>query len=251
MPRRDPNPTASLAQILFEQGFGTRREVAGLLERGAVCVAGRVVSDGLERFATGGLSVVVDGTPWPVHERAVVMLHKPAGYECSAKPGAWPSVLSLLPAPLLRRGVQPVGRLDQDTTGLLLLTDDGTLLHRLTSPRWHVPKIYRVQTARPVDEAQVQALRAGVVLRDDPKPAVATRAEVTGPMALELVLTEGRYHQVKRMLAAVGNHVESLHRHAIGALELPTDLAPGQWRWVPAEAVDTFVARMGPARPDA
>ena len=127
--------------------------------------------------------------------------------------------------------MQPVGRLDEDTTGLLLLTDDGALIHRLTSPKHHVPKVYDVTAKHPVDDAQLDALRAGVVLDDDPQPVRALAAERTGERTLALTLDEGRYHQVKRMLAAVGNRVEALHRSAFGGLDL-AGVAPGAWRWV-------------------
>ncbi len=221
-----------LSQILFTQGFGTRRECAGLVALGAVRVGGEVVDDPAADFAPAGLVLTIDGVDWPVHAKAVVLLHKPAGYECSARPKHWPSILSLLPSPLRTRGLQPVGRLDQDTTGALLLTDDGALIHRLTHPKRHVAKVYEVCTARPVEPAQVERLLAGVVLDDDPAPVRAAAAEATGECALRLVLTEGKYHQVKRMLAAVGNHVETLHRSRIGPIELPTGLKPGQWCWI-------------------
>jgi 16S rRNA pseudouridine516 synthase len=220
-----------IAQILFSQGFGSRRECAGLLQHGLVRVHGRVIDDPHEDFETAGLDFEVQGRVWPFHASALLMLHKPAGYECSQKPRHHPSILSLLPAPLRTRGVQPVGRLDEDTTGLLLLTDDGALIHRLTSPKHHVPKVYEVGCRHPVDDAQLQRLRAGVVLDDDPAPVRAAAAEATGPNSLALTLTEGKYHQVKRMLAAVGNRVETLHRSRFGALSLG-DLAPRLWRWV-------------------
>jgi 16S rRNA pseudouridine516 synthase len=220
------------AQLLFSQGFGTRRVCAALVAAGRLRVGGHVVDDPGAEFDASGLVFEVDGVPWPWHERAVVLLHKPTGYECSQRPSAWPSVLSLLPPPLRTRGVQPVGRLDADTTGVLLLTDDGTLIHRLTSPKQHVAKVYEVGTKHPVDEALVQRLRAGVVLDDDPKPVRAAACEATGEHALRLTLTEGRYHQVKRMVAAAGNRVETLHRSAFGPVQLPHDLAPGQWCWL-------------------
>ena len=140
------------------------------------------------------------------------------------------------------QGVQAVGRLDQDTTGLLLLTDDGAFIHRMASPRHHVPKVYEVVTRHPVDERQVQRLLDGVVLDDDPKPVRAAACEATGACALSLTLTEGKYHQVKRMLAAVGNRVEALHRSRIGGLALPPDLAPGQWRWLGANELQALRA---------
>jgi 16S rRNA pseudouridine516 synthase len=223
-----------LAQILFSQGFGNRRECMALVRSGAVQVAGQAVSDPEADFATEDLVFHVNGQPWPYHAHAVLLLHKPAGYECSRAPHQHASVLSLLPPPLRLRGVQPVGRLDADTTGLLLLTDDGALNHRLSGPRLHVPKVYEVTTRHAVDAGQVAALLRGVVLHDDPAPARATACQATGPKSLRLTLTEGRYHQVKRMLAAVGNRVEALHRSALASLQLPADLAPGAWRWLGA-----------------
>ena len=221
-----------LAEILFIQGFGSRRECAALIASGAVGLLGRALRDGDEELALEGLVLDIDGQPWPCHRHALLMMHKPAGYECSRQPQRHPSVLSLLPPPLRRRGVQPVGRLDQDTTGLLLLTDDGALLHRLTHPRRHVAKVYEVQTRHPVDEAQVRSLLAGVVLHDDPEPVRAAACAALGSHTLQLSIAEGRYHQVKRMVAAAGNRVEALHRSAFGSLALAPDLQPGQWRWL-------------------
>jgi 16S rRNA pseudouridine516 synthase len=232
--RRAAQP--ALADILFGQGFGTRRHCAGLIDAGLVAVGGRVVTDPAAAFEVDGLEIMVDGKPWSCRQRALLMLHKPAGCECSTTPRAWPAVTTLLPPPLRQRGVQCVGRLDQDTTGLLLLTDDGPLLHRLTSPKHHVPKVYRATVKHALDEAQLRALRDGVVLHDSPKPVRAAAAHARAPRELELTLGEGKYHQVKRMVAAAGNRVVALHRHAIGALELPDDLAPGQWRWVDDES---------------
>jgi 16S rRNA pseudouridine516 synthase len=222
------------SQVLFSQGFGSRRECAALLAAGLVRHAGVVIDDGEREVDPAGLVFEVDGQRWAWHERALVLLHKPAGYECSQRPSAWPSVLTLLPAPLRQRGVQPVGRLDADTTGALLLTDDGPLLHRLTSPKHHVPKVYEVRARHAVSDEQIARLRDGVVLDDAPRPVRAEAAQRTGEASLRLTLTEGKYHQVKRMLAAVGNRCDGLHRSAIGALALPDDLAPGQWRWLGA-----------------
>jgi len=226
-----------LSAILFSQGFGTRRECVGRVLDGQVTVAGRVCDDPDEDFGTEGLVFSVEGREWPFREKALVALHKPAHYECSMKPRHHPSVMSLLPAPLRTRGLQPVGRLDEDTTGLLLLTDDGALIHRLTSPKKHMPKVYEATTRHPVDERQLTALRTGVVLDDDPAPVAALEALATGEHGLRLTLTEGRYHQVKRMVAAVGNRVDALHRSAIGAYRLPPELAPGQWCWLDPAAL--------------
>jgi 16S rRNA pseudouridine516 synthase len=221
-----------LDDILFSQGFGSRRECAGLLAARLVRVAGQIETDPSVDLATDGLQFEVEGQAWTFQATSLVLLHKPTGYECSQKPTAWPSVMLLLPAALRRRGIQPVGRLNQDTTGLLLLTDDGKLIHRLTSPKHHVPKVYEVGCDRPVDAAQVEQMLRGVVLDDDPLPVLAEGCEVTGEKSLRLTLIQGKYHQVKRMVAAVGNHCTSLHRSAFGALTLADGPASGQWRFV-------------------
>ncbi len=238
-----------LDDILYTQGFGTRRVCAGLVQQGHVAVAGQIQTDPAQEFEAEGLRFRVQGTDWAFHQKAYLMLHKPAGTECSQKPSTWPSVYTLLPGPLRQRpqkgavqGVQAVGRLDQDTTGLLLLTDDGAFIHRMSSPRRHVPKVYEVMTKHPLDQAQVQRLLAGVVLDDDPRPVRAAACEALDSHQLRLTLTEGKYHQVKRMVAAVGNRVEALHRSQIGGLRLPPDLAPGQWRWLGAEALASIAA---------
>ena len=241
-----------LEDILFSQGFGTRRVCAGLIQQGHVTVGGVPEVDAGALYAPQGLVFSVQGVEWPFHEQAYLMLHKPAGTECSQKPSAWPSIYTLLPAPLRQRpqkgavqGVQAVGRLDQDTTGLLLLTDDGAFIHRMASPKKHVAKVYEVTAKHPVTQAMVERLLAGVVLDDDPKPVRAAACAITGEHTLSLTLTEGKYHQVKRMVAAVGNRVEGLHRSRIGGLSLPADLAPGQWRWLTAEDLELLKPGQG------
>jgi len=233
-----------LQQILFSQGFGTRRQCDALIDSGAVSAAGQVLRSASADIATDGLVLTIGGEHWPFHERAYVMLHKPAGYECSHEPKHWPSVYELLPLPLRQRptksavnGVQAVGRLDQDTTGLLLLSDDGQFIHRMSSPKKHVPKVYQVTTKHPVTAAQIERLQAGVVLDDDPRPVRAAACVQLDERCIDLTLTEGKYHQVKRMIAAVGNRVEALHRSRIGGLSLPDDLQPGQWRWLTAQQI--------------
>jgi 16S rRNA pseudouridine516 synthase len=239
-----------LADILFTQGFGTRRVCAGLIEQGLVGIYDEKsplaqVNTALAAtdLVADGLRFQVQGVDWQYHERAYVLLHKPAGYECSHKPGAWPSVYTLLPSPLRLRpnknaiqGVQAVGRLDQDTTGLLLLSDDGQFIHRISSPKHHVPKVYQVTCKHAVDDAQVAKLLSGVVLDDSPKPVRAAACVQTGELTLDLTLTEGKYHQVKRMIAAVGNRVEGLHRASMGAITLG-DVPSAHWRWLSAQEV--------------
>lgn len=235
-----------LQDILYSQGFGTRRVCAGLIQQGLVRVydenstsAGVVVTQVATEFIAEGLRFQVQGVDWTYHEKAYVLFNKPAGTECSQKPSMHPSIYTLLPSPLRLRpqksaiqGVQAVGRLDQDTTGMLLMSDDGQFIHRMSSPKKHVAKVYEVTTKHALDDKQVQKLLSGVVLDDDPKPVKAAAAEAVTEHHLRLTLTEGKYHQVKRMLAAVGNRVEGLHRSQIGGLKLPDDLLPGQWRWL-------------------
>jgi len=233
-----------LSQLLFSQGFGSRRECEGLILAGLVATHGEIVDDPDHEVEPEGLTFTVRGEAWPYRERALIAMHKPAGYECSQKPKHHPGVYGLLPAPLRRRNVQAIGRLDEDTTGLLLFTDDGQLIHRWTSPKRHLPKVYEVGCKHPVDAAQVERLLAGVVLHDAPEPVRAAVCEQAGPNALRLTLTEGKYHQVKRMVAAAGNRVESLHRSSFGALELPRDLDPGTWCWLEGpQAVEPAKAR--------
>ncbi len=231
-----------LQQILYSQGFGTRRECTAIIGRGAVQIANVVLRDAEADFDVTNLVLAVNGEPWRYHERAYLMLNKPAGFECSHKPKEWPSVYELLPMPFRLRptkssvdGVQAIGRLDQDTTGLLILSDDGQFIHRMASPKHHVPKRYVVTTKHAVNDAAIDALLSGVVLNDDPEPVVAAACERVSECVINLTLTEGKYHQVKRMLAAVGNRVEALHRAQIGELRLDATLREGAWRWLVAE----------------
>lgn len=230
-----------LERILQKHGFGTRKACRSLIRHDRVHVHGEICDDPFADIPTEALVFSVDGVDWPYREFATLMLYKPAGYECSRRPSHHLGVLGLLPPALRERGVQPVGRLDEDTTGLLIFTDDGQLNHRLTSPRHKVPKVYWVTTTEPVDERQQKALLAGVVLNDDPEPVVALATSLLPDGRLALTLGEGKYHQVKRMLAAVGNHVTALHRASMGELSLPEDLQPGQWRWL----VEADLAKLG------
>ena len=250
-----------LQEILYSQGFGTRRVCAGLIQQGLVQVytensglAPVTITDSAMEIVANGLRFRVQGVDWEYFEKAYVLLHKPAGTECSQKPSTYPSIYTLLPSPLRLRpqksavqGVQAVGRLDQDTTGLLLLSDDGQFIHQMSSPKKHSPKVYEVTAKHPLDDKQVQRLLAGVVLDDDPKPVRAAACEIVdadgAALHLRLTLTEGKSPQANRMLAAVANGVEGLHRSRIGALELPADLAPGQWRWLRAEDLQKLQAK--------
>ncbi|WP_211090192.1 pseudouridine synthase [Pseudothauera nasutitermitis] len=221
-----------LERLLHSQGFGSRKECRALIRAGRVAVAGQPVEDPFAEIPPEDAVFSVDDEDWRYRAQAYVLLHKPAGHECSHQPQFHPSVFSLLPEPLGTRGVQCVGRLDQDSTGLLLLSDDGQFIHRWSSGKKRVPKVYEVTTAEAVTDEQVATLLAGVQLHDEPAPILAAACERTGEYALRLTVTEGKYHQVKRMVAAAGNHVERLHRTRIGGLDLPADLPAGAWRWL-------------------
>ncbi|AUN96275.1 16S rRNA pseudouridine(516) synthase [Pseudazoarcus pumilus] len=221
-----------IERLLQSQGFGTRRECRAMLRAGLVEIDGQTVDDPFAEVDAQGLNFVVDGEHWQYRERACLMLHKPLGYECSRDSRHHRSVFELLPPQLAGRGVQPVGRLDVDTTGLLLLSDDGTFIHAWSSGKRRIPKRYEVVTRHPVDDAMVATLLDGVLLRDERAPLRAAACERRSECALEMVVTEGKYHQVRRMVAAAGNRVEALHRSAIGGLELPADLPVGEWRWL-------------------
>lgn len=225
----------SLDRILQAQGFGTRKWCRQLIADGDVMVDGEVVDDYRRTFEPEGLRLTVFGEEWLAREKVYVALNKPPGYECSRKPSHHPSVLTLLPEQFSWRGVQPVGRLDHDTTGLLLLSDDGAFIHAQTSPRRHVPKRYVADTADPVEDALVARLLAGVQLHDEPAPLAVQACRRLDERRIEVVLEQGKYHQVKRMLAAAGNHCTALHRCAIGSLTLEAlELALGEWRYLEA-----------------
>lgn len=221
-----------LEQVLFSQGFGTRHECRGYIELGRVTFDGKTIKDPDEEVRPEGKSYAVDGVSWPFFEKALIALYKPQGYECSQKPTHHPSVMALLPSILRARGVQPVGRLDEDTTGVLLLTDDGALTHRLTHPKKHVSKTYRVTLKHAADPSICEKLIQGVLLVDDKETVCAKNCVLTNSNTLEMTITSGKYHQVKRMIAAAGNRCVSLHRLAFGSYRLPPTLKPGEWVWI-------------------
>ena len=223
----------SLDKILQSQGFGSRKQCRALIEAGCVQVNGEPVADYSAAFDTAGLKFSVHGQSWLYREKLYLALNKPADIECSRKPSHHPSVLSLFPEQFAERDLQPVGRLDHDTTGLLLLSDDGAFIHAQSSPKRHVPKVYRATTARPVTPELIAALKAGVQLVDEPGPLRAVSCEAIDESRLEIVLEQGKYHQVKRMLAAAGNHCAALERIAIGRLTLAgLGLPPGGWTYL-------------------
>ncbi len=220
-----------LERILFSQGFGSRRQCRALIADGRVALQGAICTDPATEIDAPD-AFEVDGERWRYREKAYLAMHKPPGYECSRDPQHHLSVFALLPPQLAERGVQCVGRLDQDTTGLLLLSDDGAFVHALTSPKKKVPKVYVATTKHPLDDTQLAALREGVLLHGETQPSAAVSADRRGDHLLELCVLEGKYHQVKRMVAASGNRVDKLHRERIGGYALPDTLAEGQWIWL-------------------
>lgn len=224
-----------LYHALQSQGFGTRKNCVARVRAGEVAVNGAVCDNPETQVDPAQLELTLDGVTWPYREKVYVLMHKPAGYECSHHPSHHSSVFALLPPPLVQRGVQCVGRLDQDSTGLLLFSDDGQFNHRMISPKKGVAKVYRAVCADPVSDAMLEALRTGVQLNDEPAPIAALACEKLDEHSLRLTLAEGKYHQVRRMIGATGNRVEALHREAIGNYALPVDLPPGAWRWLEAD----------------
>lgn len=222
-----------VGQIVFSQGFGTRYECNALIINGKFSFKGKVISEPEEDISIeDGDAFSIDGKQWLFYEKAIVMLNKPQNYECSTKPKFYPSVNSLLPTPLRMRGLQPVGRLDVDTTGLLILTNDGQLNHKLTHPKKKIPKVYEVSLKHQVEDCFVQKLLSGVKLKDEEEIIKADACKVVDDKHVLLTISQGKYHQVKRMVAAASNRVEGLKRVQVGKLVLPEDLEIGQWKWV-------------------
>ena len=219
-------------RLLQTQGFGSRKECRVMIRAGLLSIEGQIIDDPFAEVDPLDLEFEVDGVRWRYREKAYLVLHKPTDYECSHKPQHHPSVFSLLPPELVRRDVQCVGRLDHDTTGLLLFSDDGQFIHYWSSGKKRIPKTYAVTLRHPVDDAFVQTLLDGVQLHDEPAPIQAYACELQDDTRLLLTVTEGKYHQVKRMISAAGNRVEALHRCAVGGLELSDELAAGEWRWL-------------------
>lgn len=228
-------PTARIDKLLSSLGYGSRAEMARLARAGGVTLDGVEVDDVSRRIpVTPDLPsrMQVDGEPLDPPHGLVLMLHKPVGMTCSHKEDG-PLVYDVLPDRWRRRdpAISTIGRLDKDTSGLLLMTDDGGLLHRVISPKKNVAKIYRAALARPLAGTEAALFASGeLMLEGDDRPLKPAGLEALSATEARVTVTEGRYHMVRRMFAAVGNHVEALHRERLGGLVLPADLAPGEWR---------------------
>ena len=218
-----------LVKLIANLGYGSRKQVTQLFRSGRITDAGGEVLYADDQVAHS--EIRIDDEPLDPPPGMTLLLHKPLGVTCSTKdPGR--IVLDLLPPRYRLRSplLSTVGRLDRDTSGLLLLTDDGALLHRIVSPKSQLAKVYDATLAQDLRGDEAAVFASGTLqLESDTTPLAPAALEVVDPRHARLTLTEGRYHQVRRMFAAVGNHVDALHRSRIGGLELG-ELAPGQWR---------------------
>lgn len=221
-------------KLLRSQGFGSRNAAKYLIENDLVFINDELVSDCKKNFPNPwGLRLKVDEETLITREYVYLALHKPADYETSHRPQHHRSVFDLLPPRLLERGVQAVGRLDADTTGLLLFSDDGQFIHRVSSGKRKCVKQYRIGLRHPATDNFLQSLLDGVLLHDDNETVRALSVRVQSadePGTVYMEIDSGKYHQVKRMVAAAGNRVDHLHRSSIGQFQLPPELQPGQWR---------------------
>lgn len=219
----------TLVRLIANLGYGSRKDVTAMFRDGRITDAAGEVLYADDRVAHDAIRV--DGEPLDPPAGFALMLHKPTGYTCSTKdPGN--VVYDLLPPRFRLRSplMSPVGRLDRDTSGLLLMTDDGALLHRISSPKAALGKIYEVTLAQDLRGDETAIFASGTLMLESENTALApVRMETLNPREVRVELTEGRYHQVRRMFAAVGNHVNTLHRARIGGLTLG-DLPAGQWR---------------------
>jgi len=227
-----------LDQLLANLGYCSRREARDWIKSGRVTVAGKVEKDFGAKAQPG--QVQVDGEPLDHPDGLLLLVHKPIGLVCSHDEREGPNVYTLLPPRWRQRNpvVTSIGRLDKDTSGLILLTDQSALVHRLTSPKQKVPKVYRATLNADLPAGLAELFAAGTLVLKGEKDACAPATlHVTGPREADLTLTEGRYHQVRRMFASQGGEVLTLHRSHFGHLELG-DLPAGQWRELPLTEFD-------------
>ena len=236
------SPTSRVDKLLSSMGYGSRSQMAQLAKAGGIRLDAARLSDVTKRIpVTPDLParMTIDGEALDPVAGMVILLNKPLGMTCSHKEDG-PLVYDILPERWKRRdpAISTIGRLDKQTSGLLLMTDDGDLLHRVISPRRHVKKTYRARLARPLGGSEADLFASGqLMLEGEDKPLAPAELEVISDTEALLAVTEGRYHQVRRMFAATGNHVEDLHRERLGGLSLPDGMAPGQWKLLSAEEI--------------
>jgi len=238
---------ARLDRLLANLGYGSRKEVQALVAAGKVVLDGKALKDAGARIAVNATlpeRMTIRGVPVDPPAPLVLMMHKPLGVVCSHKEDG-EKIYDLLPRRWRLRdpALSTVGRLDKDTSGLILITDDGDFLHRVISPKRHVPKTYLAKLDRPLNGAEGETFAAGTLMLDgEDKPLLPARLDVIDERTARLTITEGRYHQVRRMFAAVSNHVVDLRRERIGGLTLPDDLEPGRHLILPAAEAEKVFA---------
>ena len=235
-------PTSRVDKLLSSMGYGSRNEIARMARAGGITLDSAELRDATQRIpVTPDLPtrMEIDGEALDPVAGMVILLNKPLGMTCSHKEdGAL--VYDILPERWKQRkpAISTIGRLDKQTSGLLLLTDDGDLLHRVISPKRHVKKTYRAKLVRPLNGTERDLFASGhLMLEGENKPLAPAELEVVSETEALLIVTEGRYHQVRRMFAATGNHVEELHRERLGDLSLPDDMLPGQWKLLTEEEI--------------
>ena len=215
-------------KIIASQGQYSRKEVKALIAKRRIAVDGRIVSSSSEKADPMTMVLTVDGKPLEFKRNLYLVLNKPKGYVSATEDREHPTVLELVPQEYRGRNLFPAGRLDRDTTGLMIITDDGVLAHNILAPKKHVPKLYHVELDIPVTEEMRLGFSEGVMLND----GVSKAADLikTGEKTAEVTLREGRYHQIKRMFGCFGAEVVELKRLGMGRLTLPEDLAEGECR---------------------
>ena len=240
-------PTSRLDKLLSSMGYGSRTEMARMAKAGGITLDGEDITDATKRIAIEpdlSSRMRIDGEPLDPLQGMVLMLNKPLGMTCSHKEDGR-LVYDVLPHRWKCRepAISTIGRLDKQTSGLLLMTDDGELLHRVISPKRHVKKTYRATLARPLNGTEGAQFASGeLMLENESKPLAPAELQVISETEALLTVTEGRYHQVRRMFAATGNHVEALHRESVGGLTLPKTLAPGEWKLLTADEIALIFA---------
>ena len=228
-------------KIIASQGMYSRSDVKYMVNRKRITIDGKVVASASQKADVDKNEICLDGRPFVVKKQIYLMLHKPMGYVSATEDKKQQTVLELVPPALKGRDIFPAGRLDKDTTGLMILTDDGVLAHNILSPKKHVQKIYQVELDIPVTVEMQQGFAAGVALQDGVCKAAGLL--ITGEKTAEVMLREGRYHQIKRMFGCYGAKVVRLHRIAMGELFLPADLPEGECRELTAEDLEKLQKR--------
>ena len=232
-------PALTLDRLLASIGFGSRKECRALVRMGMVELDGEVLEDPFVEFKERPEFITVNGEEVPTIEKLYIMMDKPLDVECSHNARDHQSVFELLPDRFVAMGIQTVGRLDADSSGLLLFSNQGDFIHKVESPKKGYLKKYRVTLARPFTEEQKAELLRGVMLKDERRPVLAHEISVEDNSVL-ISIGEGLYHQVRRMFAAVGNHVETLKREAIGPVVLDDMLGKGGWRYLTDEEISSL-----------